>query len=81
MLFILFGIVYFVLLDRFVSEEIIYFFAASVFVTISGIWGNIAKMVLLRIPSGKNSYKIINIILIILGITGIVYSIIDYIII
>jgi hypothetical protein len=78
-LFVLFCIVYFVLVDIFITEDLLKLIAAGLFSTIVVIWGNITKMVLLRIPAGPKSYKIINYTLIALGVVCLAYSTYEYI--
>ena len=42
--------------------------ALGCFAIITGVWGNIARTVFLRIPAGPKSYKIINYLIIAFGI-------------
>lgn len=46
---------------------------ALVFI-IGGIWGNCAKMIFLQVPTGPKSYKYVNYILIIIGVSLLILS-------
>jgi hypothetical protein len=71
---IIFSGVYLVAVDHFLYNEAQVCLALGIFCVIIGIWGNKAKLVILRIPWGEKSYKIINCILVIIGVMLIFYG-------
>ncbi len=72
-LFIIVAIVFFTLEER-IRDDSLAIIAIGIFLLVTGLWGNIAKMVLLNVPSGLKTYRIINYILIIFGVLCILYG-------
>ncbi len=73
-LFLIVGISYLILIDKYILEEGLGLAAVGLFSLVTGIWGNVAGLVFLKIPYGPKSYKIINYVLIVVGIICITYG-------
>jgi hypothetical protein len=71
---IIFSGVYMLTADHYLHYEVEKCFVYGLFLIIIGIWGNKAELVILRIPWGEKSYKIINYILMVIGALLILYS-------
>lgn len=74
-IFILIALAFYLLIFRANYNEVIKSFALSIFLIMTGIWGNMAKMVLLKLPWSEGTYKIINYIIIFCGFGCFFYSI------
>jgi hypothetical protein len=71
---ILFSGVYFVVVKLYLHNEAQICLALGIFGVVLGVWGNKAKLVIIRVPWDQNSYKIINYILMTIGVMMILYS-------
>jgi hypothetical protein len=56
------------------KNEIYKYFSFSVLLILTGIWGNIAEMVMIRIPANEKTYKYINFAIILVGVGYLCYS-------
>lgn len=75
--YILFCIICFFLLDKYSTDNTIIFFI-GIFLTITGIWGNVLKIVLIKIPTGNLKYSIINFLIISIGALCSVFGVLIY---
>lgn len=76
--FILVALAFYILIFSANYNEVIKSFALSILLIMTGIWGQIAQMVLIRIPANEKTYKINNYIIILFGIGFLFYSIYLY---
>lgn len=71
---IIFAGTYLLLVDHYLDSETEICLALGIFCIIIGLWGNKAKLVILRIPWNENSYSYINYFFVLLGVILLLYS-------
>jgi hypothetical protein len=59
-IFVLVALAFYLLIFSANYNELIKLFALSIFLIMTGVWGNIAKIVLLKLPWSEGTYKTIN---------------------
>ncbi len=71
-IFVILSIIFAWLIKSYVVEDALLLIAWGSYVIIAGMWGNIAKITLLNVPSSPKSYRIVNYILIVLGCVALI---------